>query len=219
MKITKCSKCGKTVSDDVKFCPDCGGEIQRKEHKNQKAKEPKRISYKSFFISLVVIIFAIIIIFVPTKQVAYSVEIPYNEYPCSSGIEIRGAVQHLDNPNPINDNYECPDRDGYGLAYYGNMRFTWDVMNNNYIDLNIPCDIILKDKNYQTGEFMNERVVNSQTIYLPARGEKTITEDVYLPKCWDFADIECHEDELSACQKVTKYKSETEYKTVNWFFG
>lgn len=25
--MAKCSKCGKSVSDDVKFCPDCGGKI------------------------------------------------------------------------------------------------------------------------------------------------------------------------------------------------
>lgn len=61
--MAKCSKCGKSVSDDIKFCPDCGGKIKQinETSANRKTRIPINVVYIilssllifSFFLGLI----------------------------------------------------------------------------------------------------------------------------------------------------------------------
>ena len=58
--ITKCSKCEKSVSNNVKFCPDCGSKIISKNNELEKKKPPKWFYY--LFLSFGIIFLALEII-------------------------------------------------------------------------------------------------------------------------------------------------------------
>jgi predicted RNA-binding Zn-ribbon protein involved in translation (DUF1610 family) len=52
-KMAKCSKCGKSVSETVKFCPDCGERIKKEAIRNNSLNNPKWIWISILILSFI----------------------------------------------------------------------------------------------------------------------------------------------------------------------
>lgn len=139
------------------------------------------------------------------------VQVPYTENPCENKLEMNSKDRiFLDDPVLSNEKYECSNIHGGGIANYGNVRLTTELVNKNDILLSVPCKVVIKQFSYSTNDYINEKVVDTKTVNIPAQGTATLTKDVYLPKCWGSMIIDCEDiDKLPECQPVTKYRTET----------
>lgn len=139
------------------------------------------------------------------------IQVPYSENPCLNELEINQKDWVFsDKPILSNKEGECSNMQGLGIANYGNMRLTWELVNKNNVLLTVPCKIIIKKFDQFSGDYTEEKVLETVNINIPSQNKELLTRDVYLPKCWSYMGIDCKDvKELPECQAITKYRVET----------
>ncbi len=139
------------------------------------------------------------------------VQVPYTESQCAYALEIdEKDMVFLDNPILSNEDYECPNRQGRGIANYGNIGITWEVLNKNDILLSMRCDVVIRKYSQFTQELLDEKVLETIKVNIPSQDIASLRREVYLPKCYGTIKLVCEEiKNLPECQPVTKYRTET----------
>jgi len=63
----------------------------------------------------------------------------------------------------------------------------------------VPCNLIIRK--YQNGNVLDEEIVKSMNINVPANWKQTIEETIDLPICYNWWALDCQDvDELLQCQ-------------------
>lgn len=136
------------------------------------------------------------------------VQVPYAESRCAQKLEIN-QIEWESVDKLSYDAKECPNLQS-GITNYGNFRLGWELVNKNDVLLSVPCKIIIKKYDWSSGNYIEEKILDTATVNIPAQSKETLTKNVYLPKCWTYMGIDCKDiKELDECQSVTKYRSET----------
>lgn len=195
-------------------------------------------SYKWLWI-VVGIIVILLVIFVPTKQVAYTVEVPYDEkVPKTRTYEVEsGEYWNSVSPSLIKfeiggkREYEGQNRHYYELDYTAcnlwNEKIRFNVVGECYDEDRIPITFFqpIQTSIYtlNAGDCTN-RLLRSNTEYSP-RTDISAMDWIELYNCKIIAQnvesIFTNYDKRTETyyETVQKTKTETRYKRVNWLFG
>ncbi len=213
-----CEKCGKRIPKNATFCEGCGAKTPfaeeklrlEKERKSQLKREKKEEFYNKLrqprtLIPTIIIVFLILgitgVLFIPTKMVSYTSDIPYTEQEAyQHELAYRVVSEDGGKNEPLFEDWYLDKRvtilntDSEGGTF--KVEFTFWVngepkskSDSAYIYAGNSAVLSAKDTRY--GLFSSS-FSSSYEVYPP-----TVTR----------------------YRTITKYRKETRYKKVNWIFG
>lgn len=142
------------------------------------------------------------------KPICKDIQTSYQEEACTNKLKINEVeMTFTDSPVQSSSKDECPEKGG--IANYGNIQLKLEVINQNNILLSTKCKLIIRRNDFLSPKILDEQQIETITMNIPAQDTKTLTKNVYLPKCYDFIGLECKDiDELPECEPITKYRTE-----------
>lgn len=108
-------------------------------------------------------------------------------------IEQKGVTKRVG----IDSKSLCPNLESPPDVFHKSIILGYIIKNPNDFKLNIPCSLVVKKVDWKTGEVLEEKIIESLNINVPANWEVVGEEGIEFPdECWTGYGLECQELEL-----------------------